>query len=435
MQNKQGLFGINAFTKAFEKFDEEAFFQDLHNRVKNKSYFEQYQGFKSTVVWLSYLFNAASALTASYAVYWLTNKITGISAISWLVAIIFLFFLEKIKRKSSSEFWQQLFFRQKFAKGWFGLSMFCLLVSLVSSGFGVKEGTENLSPDAELLFSDSLANEYQGKIALLQVENEEFKKQRNHEGVIYHRTQASIKENKKMISGYQVRVLELEKKLEGKNELLSEEYSEEVKLTAWTLVYLTLLMELLFEACIAYIWYYYFRSYVERQKTKEVQIEPPQKIDKDIAAELANNIKSLKEELSVLKHQKTILHTDTSQNGLNGAKSIQNNSKMPIGFYSKKQFAEINGNISEYPETQNPISSVKYDDKYTVEHTYLRGNSQKSVRYTISMINARVKQYSRTLDEAKDRKMSADIIANRNKWLEYWQGKQVELEAKRYLKT
>jgi hypothetical protein len=135
-------------------------------------------------------------------VYWLTNKITGISAISWLVVIMFLFFLEKIKRKSSSEFWQHLFFRQKFAKGWFGLSMFCLLVSLVSSGFGVKEGTENLSPDTELLFSDSLANEYQGKIALLQTENEEFKKQRNHEGVIYHRTQASIKENKKMISAY-----------------------------------------------------------------------------------------------------------------------------------------------------------------------------------------------------------------------------------------
>lgn len=32
------------------------------------------------------------------------------------------------------------------------------------------------------------------------------------------------------------------------------------------------------------------------------------------------------------------------------------------------------------------------------------------------MINARVKQYSRTLDDAKDPKMSADIIENRNKW-------------------
>jgi hypothetical protein len=51
-----------------------------------------------------------------------------------------------------------------------------------------------------------------------------------------------------------------------------------------------------------------------------------------------------------------------------------------------------------------------------VVYTYPRGNSQKSVRYTISMINARVKQYSRTLDDAKDPKMSADIIENRNKW-------------------
>lgn len=294
MQNKQGLFGTNAFTKAFEKFDEETFFQDLHDRVKNKSYFEQYQGFKSTIVWLSYLFNAASALTASYAVYWLTNKITGISAVSWLVAVIFLFFLEKIKRKSSSEFWQSLFFRQKFAKGWFALSVFCLLVSLTSSGFGVKEGTENLSPDAELLFSDSLANDYKNKIIKLEIENEEFKKRRNHEGVIYHRTQAAIKENKKMITGYQVRVLELEKKLEGKNELLSENYSEEVKLTAWTLVYLTLLMELLFEACIAYIWYYYFWSYVEKQKTNELKEKRNEKINENFAKELATDIRNSK---------------------------------------------------------------------------------------------------------------------------------------------
>ena len=66
---KNTFFGANPFSKAFEEFDENAFFDNLHNQVKNKPYFEQYKGFKTTLLWLSYLFNLASALTASYAIF------------------------------------------------------------------------------------------------------------------------------------------------------------------------------------------------------------------------------------------------------------------------------------------------------------------------------------------------------------------------------
>lgn len=148
MQNpKSPLFGKNAFARAFQEFDEEVFFQNLHNKVKNKSYFEKYKGFKTTLLSASYLFNVASMLSASYAIYWLTEWITGMVWAAYLVAIMFLFFLEKLKRKSSSEFFQVYFFRKEIAYGWLGLSLFCLSISLVSSSFGTKIGTETLAPD------------------------------------------------------------------------------------------------------------------------------------------------------------------------------------------------------------------------------------------------------------------------------------------------
>ena len=88
------LFGVNQFSKAFAEFDEEAFFDNLHNQVRNKSYFEKYKGFKTTLLCLSYVFNMASALTASYAVYWFINWITGMAIVGYIVAGVALFFLE-----------------------------------------------------------------------------------------------------------------------------------------------------------------------------------------------------------------------------------------------------------------------------------------------------------------------------------------------------
>lgn len=145
---------------------------------------------------------------------------------------------------------------------------------------------------------------------------------------------------------------------------------------------------------------------------------------------LQQTYETLKNELSVLKRLKNEWQMDTGNKELNGFKGTQNSSQTPIGFYSDKQILEMESNRPKYSDPQIKTSATKYEDKYTVEHTYLRGNLQKSVRYTISMVNARINQYSRTLAEAKDRKMSAETIVNRTKWLKYWQGKQEELEKK-----
>ena len=407
---KSTLFGVNPFSQAFAEFDETAFFDNLHNTVKNKPYFEKYKGFKMTLLGLSYLFNLASALTASYAIFWLTKWITGIAILGYIVSALFLFFLEKIKRKSSTEFWQVWFFRKQFAVGWFGLSLFCLALSLLSSGFGVKQGTENLAPDPELLRADSMATYYRAEITKLEETNKELRGNKNKQGVTFYKLYDAINANTATIADYTKRATELEKKTEGKNEQLTANYMEEVKLTSWTLVLITLLMELLFEACICYIWYYYFRSYIERNKTAPIQnTNNVQNSSPTLPNEqLVQMIEQLQAENEVLKIQHKPPQTE-----LNGSE-IQN--RTPIGFGR--------GHTRTHEDTEQ---KTVINDRYTVAHTYSKGGQEITVHYNAIMVKSRIGEYERKINEAKAKEMEKSVIENREKWLKYWKGKEAEL--------
>lgn len=445
MENQQSsrLFGRNIFTEAFRQFDEDSFFDALHSQVKNKSYFEKYKGFKITLVWLSYLFNLASALTASYAVYWLTHQLTGIQALSAVIAVVFLFFLEKIKRKSSTEFWQVLFFQRHLAFGWLALSMACLALSLASSAFGVKEGTEDLGPGAELIATDSTAQDYRNQIAKFEADNLRLEQQRNAKGEIYWPAQQEKEKNKEMIAELQSRILELDQKLEGHNEELSEAYQQDIKLTAWTLVYVTIAMELLFEICIAWIWYYHFRSYVERkqvigipdEETNSQTPSPPPSarestagIDADVIARIV---------ATTLQQMQSTAPPSHSANGTHQDASNHHPSPLPIGFYTEARIASLEHDegISSPEVGKHPVQVCtdvyrEEIDRYTVLHEYKKGGRTYQTPYTRNQVISRVNQYKREVEQALQRQMGQEILDNRRRWLTYWKGKLEELQAR-----
>lgn len=443
MENHQAsrLFGRNIFADAFQQFDEDSFFASLHNQVRNKSFFARYKGFKTTLLVLSYLFNLASALTASYAVYWLTRQLTGVEVLSWIIAIVFLFFLEKVKRKSSTEFWQVLFFQRQLAAGWLALSLACLGLSLASSAFGVKEGTEDLGPGAELIATDSTAQAYSDRIVALEEENSRLEQQRNAKGEIYWPAQKEKEQNKQMIADLQSRILALDQKLEGHNEELSDEYRQEIQLTAWTLVYVTIAMELLFELCIAWIWYYYFRSYVERKQVVGLPEgeEPPhhsptlpsQRSPQTSRAALDPALISQ----IVMATLEQMQQSPPSSNGQHLDEII--NQARPIGFYTEAQRAS-QGSEGTLPQPKAEKASVQgctdvYRDesnRYTVLHEYQKGGRTYRVPYTENQILSRISQYERDIEEAIKREMGGEILANRRRWLTYWQEKLQELKEK-----
>lgn len=417
-KEKSPLLGRNPFAEAFAEFDETAFFENLHNTVKNKPYFEKYKDFKTTLLWLSYLFNLASALTASYAIFWLTKWITGIALVGYIVAVVFLFFLEKIKRKSSTEFWQVFFFRKQFAAGWFGLSMFCLALSLFSSGFGVKQGTENLAPSPELLAADSMATYYRKEIAKLEQTNERLTANKNKDGITFYKLYDAINANTATIADYTKRSTELEKKTDGKNDKLTASYMEEVTLTAWTLVLITLLMELLFEGCIAYVWYYYHRSYVERfnvHSTHKMHIKDMLSTHKPPTTSLSENeqILQLIEQLQTENHRLKIQPVPPPPIHHN---EQEVNHRNPIGFKR--------GHMRTHENT-DPKTVI--DDRYTVPHTYTKGGQAVTVHYNATMVKSRIGEYQRKVKEAESKAMGKSVLDNRKKWLEYWKEKEAEL--------
>lgn len=409
--NKRSLLGRNPFADSFAEFDEESFFENLHNTVRNKPYFEKYKGFKTTLLWLSYLFNAASALTASYAIFWLTNWITGVAIIGYIVAAVSLFFLEKIKRKSSGEFWQVYFFHNSVAVGWLALSLFCLGISLASSGFGVNQGAKELAPDPELLKADSMATFYALEVERLEEVNAELRGNKNKDGTTFYKLYNSINANTATITDYRKRAQELEKKTEGENNKLTADYMTEVDLTAWSLVYLTLLMELLFECCIAYVWYYYYRSYVERKQTQGLETIKQTETNSTLPnlLELENTIQLLEAENQALRSQSMIPPPATP----NGTEVLN---RALIGFKS--------GHTRTGADTQEKVLT---DDRYTIPHTYTRGGQSVTVHYNSTMVKSRVGEYERKIVEAEQKEMGEDVIENRKQWLKYWKEKEIEL--------
>lgn len=449
-----GLFGINPFAKAFQEFDEDSFFSNLHHKVKNKSYFQQYKGFKNTILAASYLFNVASMLSASYAVFWLTQWLTGLIIVGYIIAAVFLFFLEKLKRKSSNEFFQVLFFRKEVAYGWLALSLFCMGISLASSAFGTKTGTEELSPDPELIAADSTATLYRQEIVKLEQQNQELSSQRNHEGTIYYKLQDAIRQNTAMIADYNVRILDLDKKLEGKNEQLTGKYQQQVKLTAWTLAITIILMEIIFELCIAYVWYFYYRCYVERQLIEgfpddeqdlnlntntQDQHSPTLQQLTELISEINNHLKkaadSPKNVPVAPNYPESPKTSSNGISGLSGANPASSScSNRPIGFYTERQLIKMGlsptDGIKASVQACTDVYRESKLDLYTVEHTYRKGGRKLTARYTLPQVDARIGQYERDLQEAKDRRLSAEVISNRENWLSYWQGKRLELLGK-----
>lgn len=434
MENQQSspLFGRNIFSDAFEEFNEEQFFADLHHRVQNKSFFHRYRGFKTTILWLSYLFNTASALTASYAVYWLAQKVIGVETVSLMIACLFLFFLEKIKRKSSGEFWQVLFFRRKVAAGWLALSLLCFAVSLASSGFGVKEGTEDLGPSAELLARDSTAQDYRNQIATLQSDNERLEKQRNLQGEIYWPAQQEKKKNKELIAALQLRIIDLDLKLDGHNEELSASHQQDIELTAQTLVWITILMELLFECCIAWIWYYFYRAYVERQKIDPLAPGSPSPTLSTPSLDLDALADAVAKKIPNLTPASPPASQPPNLNGHEVTQSVQTN--LPIGFYTQEQRA------NQEMARQTPDASLSVQtctDVYRVEvpghviiHEYEKGGRVIRTPYTRNQVVARISQYQRDIEAADQQQLSETVKANRLRWLRYWQGRLRELDEK-----
>lgn len=263
--------------KSLTIFNQEDFFDKLEKQISNAnlSYFERYKSFKKTIVALSYLFNVASAFTAAYFVYSLTTWLTSIAFIGWAMAALFLYFLEQLKRRSSREVWFTYWFKGKLPATWLALSVALLLMSVAASYMGTDTGVRNTAPEAPVATGDQKLDDLYAEKH--QIEQDIYTAQQTRwRNTITRDAQATIKELTRQKTPLQKKIDEREKSLGIEKEEVETEHQDKIDWTANVMASIVVLFEIFFEACICFIWYYYFRSYIER---KAAMANPNQHIE------------------------------------------------------------------------------------------------------------------------------------------------------------
>lgn len=119
-----------------------------------------------------------------------------------------------------------------------------------------------------------------------------------------------------------------------------------------------------------------------------------------------------------------------SQNEHSPPKTPENNTRNPIGFFksSKNDDLDISTvhKVNSSGQAWTDLDRV-YLDQHTVPHTYHKGGKPVTVHYTLRMVNSRIGQYERDIQDALNRNLADDILQNRKAWLVYWQSKKAEL--------
>ena len=429
-KDKSSLHGNNLFAKAFQEFDEEQFFERLEKRVQPQSYFHKYKGFKNVIATLSYLFNVISAFTASYLVFWLTNWLTGIAFMAYSLSAIFLFFMEQLKRKSSGEFFQVWFFEKKIAVGWLGLSLFVFLASVASTYHGTNKATWDFAPSSPTIVQDSILNNLYTQLSATESQIAEARATR-WKGTTTRTSQQTVKELSTQKTLLLTEIERREQGKEGKNKTITQQHFSEIELTATTLAWLTVLFEILFECCIAYIWYYYHRSYIERKligeydKILSVKI-PVKKMSDDDVKLLQDLFSNLQDNQNNSGPSFTNKETDQNENG-----HLKNQFSLPIGYYSKEQRENQLKNLFKhhlglFKQTKSK-NEGKYQERYTIPHRDFKNGQIKHL--TIDNVNNRINIYISKIEKAFIGK-NYRIIPNQLSKLRYWLRRRKELEGK-----
>lgn len=154
-------------------------------------------------------------------------------------------------------------------------------------------------------------------------------------------------------------------------------------------------LELIFECCIAYVWYYYYRSFIEWEKIKEHQQQ--------------NSFYS-EEQLPLKNFPPPPSPTQTCDNGTNIKNDI---SQKPIlGFLRKSEREMMQSDMKNEKTPVKACTGMYREDLYTIPHIYQKGSEFITVHYTEPQVRARLNQWIRAVEEAEKKNLSKQSLDN-----------------------
>ena len=186
---------------------------------------------------------------------------------------------------------------------------------------------------------------------------------------------------------------------------------------------------ILFECCIAYIWYFYYRSFVEREIVGRLEIgdspAPPISQLPPLESDITATLQELQQQIQKLQEQQQSGISDLrppQESQKNGVHGEIDDIRRPIGFTKNQKMP--------YNALQCVATNEKtfLKDRYTIAHKDSRTGEIK--RYTLARIENFITHYKKAVQIAIRTKMEVPILDNRKKWLSYWREKKIELLAK-----
>lgn len=256
----------DALEKLLDRFGE--------NRAK-KSWLVRNHNNRKTAFTASFFFNLISALAGLYGARILFQMIpVPIPYFEWVLAIGFLFVLEKFKRQFSDKFWDTWFATRRIAWAYALINFGLFGISLGLSVFGVYFAAKDFSPEANFIGHNdnpevvALQDQYKTTKDELQALLDDPSSY-NHEGRFYYNLIPTRTAKEERLTAIENTLSDQYGVITLQNEDILADWKARSAFRGSFSVVITLLSELLFEFCMAFGSYYdwrYCRAIIARRR-------------------------------------------------------------------------------------------------------------------------------------------------------------------------
>ena len=443
--------------------NEQRAYNRLKQRKQDKPYYQRYYVIYILVVIIGWLANILSGITESSKLntfyYEFFRAFHFAESATWFAVILSVVLLEVLHRLIAGSYFQDLVENDIHTQdmtpkliAMLFLAGFSVALSFSGSFDLVRLTRQAPTPlVADKISVSELSEAYKPLVEDLQTDIAEYRSTREWKGRLSDDSAGKwedMKSNKQELQQQQAEALknlsttnlQTEIRTDSLNQKRQEQYESQMEEKGYGLGFLSIAAIFVLYACL-----WYDEEYQERKalflEKKYGAMNTPKSSD-----DSKTPINTLTEPKEVIKPSPYPIKSKPSLNGIeNGVTNNSIPSSNPIGFFTEAQRAKmklpptLNGNHSVQACTGLYREESKQDkvipthiqkvinDAHTIEHHYQRAGKTHTVHYNLLMINSRIGQYEREVQQATAQRMADDILQNRQNWLEYWQGKREEL--------
>lgn len=426
----------------------------LRLRKKDKPYHERYYALYILAIIFGWSANILSGITESSKIYAFFYDFLApysfASSATWILVIVCVALLEIFHRLISKSYFKDLVENDAHTKGMTPklLVMLCTAIFLTSLSFKGGFDLIRLSQEkpttiiAQTLDANQINNSIGAIADSLNLDADEYRatrKWQNRLSTEDAKEWKTIQQDKRDMQKLQAQALlnigqinkENQIQVDSLNTKQQDIYESKISQRGYGLGFVSIFAMLILYACLWYDEEYQERKMIYLEKKYGHlfnEVDAPSPTPEHIASILNSHHSPLDGSVSGSANG-TANNSVINQNAHSTPKMAKNDYR-PIGFFTASDKSNMNTPTTDDTKHSGQVWTdvdKAYSDQYTVPHIYQKNGKPVTVHYTMRMINSRIGQYERDIQDAINRELADDVLENRRNWLIYWQGKRTTL--------